>query len=111
MYVQTRSIVVEKGNSSTVVERFSKPGALEEMDGLIDVSVMVNKKSKEHEEVLLLIRWESEEAWKNWEKSDAHLQGHKNSRGQEKPAYIISTAVHMYHVQTVKEGKAYGKRS
>ncbi|WNS45620.1 antibiotic biosynthesis monooxygenase [Paenibacillus sp. MMS20-IR301] len=110
MYIQTRSIIVEQGNSATVVERFSKPGAIEEMDGLIDLSVMVNKKAKDQEEVLILIRWESEEAWKNWEKSDAHVQGHKNSRGQEKPAYILSTTVNMYQVQTVKEGKAYGQR-
>lgn len=110
MFIQTRSIVVEKGNSAKVIEKFSAPGALEEMEGLIDISVALNKKSKEQEEVLLLIRWESEEAWKNWEKSDAHIQGHRNSRGQEKPAFIISTTVNMYEVQKVKEGKAYGKQ-
>lgn len=86
MFIQTRSIVIEKGNSDKVIEKFSAPGVLEEMEGLIDISITLNKKSKDNEEVLLLIRWESEEAWKNWEKSDAHIQGHRNSRGQEKPA-------------------------
>ncbi|AIQ52460.1 antibiotic biosynthesis monooxygenase [Paenibacillus sp. FSL R7-0331] len=106
MLIQTRSIVVEKGYSAQIIEKFSAPGALEEMPGLIDISVALNKKGKDNEEVLLLIRWESEDAWKNWEKSDAHLQGHRNSRGQEKPAYILSTTVNMYEVQKVKEGKA-----
>lgn len=106
MFIQTRSIVVEKGNSDKVVERFSAPGPLEEMEGLLDISVMVNKKSKEHEEVIVLIRWASEEAWKNWEKSDAHIQGHRNSRGQEPPAYVLGTTVNMYEVKTVKAGKA-----
>ncbi|WP_342439876.1 antibiotic biosynthesis monooxygenase [Paenibacillus sp. FSL L8-0436] len=110
MFIQTRSIVIEKGNSDKVIEKFSAPGALEEMEGLIDISIMLNKKSKDTEEVLLLIRWESEEAWKNWEKSDAHIQGHRNSRGQEKPAFIISTTVNRYEVQKIKEGKAYGKQ-
>ncbi|MEK8213406.1 antibiotic biosynthesis monooxygenase [Paenibacillus sp. FSL L8-0463] len=110
MFIQTRSIVIEKGNSDKVIEKFSAPGALEEMEGLIDISITLNKKSKDTEEVLLLIRWESEEAWKNWEKSDAHIQGHRNSRGQEKPAFIISTTVNMYEVQKIKEGKAYGKQ-
>lgn len=111
MFIQTRSIVVEKGNSDKVIQKFSRPGALEEMEGLIDISVTLNKKSKEHEEVLILIRWESEEDWKNWEKSDAHIQGHRNSRGQEKPAFIVSTTVNMYELQTLKEGKACSKRA
>ncbi|MNF07342.1 Heme-degrading monooxygenase HmoA [compost metagenome] len=59
--------------------------------------------------MLLLIRWESEEAWKNWEKSDAHIQGHRDSRGQEKPAHILGVTVNMYEVQKIKEGKAYSK--
>ncbi|GGF67742.1 heme-degrading monooxygenase HmoA [Paenibacillus albidus] len=110
MLIQTRSIIVEKGNSEQVVERFSGPGPLYEMEGLIDYTVMVNKRNKEQEEVLVMIRWESEEAWKNWEKSDAHLEGHPKSRGQEKPAYVVSTSVNMYQVQAVKEGKASGKQ-
>lgn len=111
MFIQTRSIVVEQGNSDKVIEKFSAPGVLEEMPGLIDISVALNKKGKESEEVLILIRWESEEAWKNWEKSDAHLQGHRNSRGQEKPAFILSTTVNMYEVQKIKEGKVHGQQA
>lgn len=105
MLIQTRSMVIEKGHSDKVLERFNRPTPVVDMPGLIDFSVMVNKKSKEHEEVMIMIRWESEEAWKNWEKSDAHIQGHRNKRGQEKPAYLISTTVNMYEVQTVKTGK------
>lgn len=105
MFIQTRTIVVEQGNSDKVVERFSAPGPVEEMEGLIDISVMVNKKHKENEEVIVLIRWESEEAWKNWEKSDVHIQGHRDSRGQEKPAFVVSTTVNMYEVKAVKKGK------
>jgi heme oxygenase (staphylobilin-producing) len=104
--VQTRSIVVEKGHADKIVERFSKEGAVDSMEGLMDISVMVNKNKKEHEEVLVMIRWESEEAWKNWEKSDAHIQGHREGRGQPKPEFVLGTTVGMYEVQTVKVGKA-----
>lgn len=106
MFIQSRTIVVEKGNADKVVERFSKEGTIDSMEGLIDISVMVNKSAKESEEVVVLIRWESEEAWKGWERSDAHIQGHKNSRGQSKPEYVISTQVSMYKVRAVKTGKA-----
>lgn len=106
MLIQTRTIVVEKGFADQVVERFSKEGAIDSMEGLLDVSVMVNKRAKEQEEVVIMIRWESEEAWKNWEKSDAHIQGHRQSKGQPKPEYVISTSVNMYEVKAVRKGKA-----
>lgn len=106
MLIQTRIIVVEKGKADKVVERFSQPRAVDEMEGLIDISVSVNKAKKEHEEVMVMIRWESEEAWKNWEKSDAHIQGHREKRGQPKPEFVISTSVSMYEVKNLRRGQA-----
>ncbi|MEK8130760.1 antibiotic biosynthesis monooxygenase [Paenibacillus filicis] len=105
MLIQTRTIVVQPGNADKVVERFSQEGPLDGREGLLDITVMVNKRSKETEEVLVLIRWESEEAWKNWEKSPEHIQGHRNSKGKQPPEYVISTTVSMYEVKKVRPGK------
>ncbi|MBA9088181.1 heme oxygenase (staphylobilin-producing) [Fontibacillus solani] len=109
MFVMTRAIVVEKGNSDKVVGRFSADSPMHEMEGLVDVSVLVNRKSKEQEEVVVVIRWESVEAWKNWEKSDAHLEGHRKAKesGQQPPEYIISTTVNLYDAEVVKRGRTY----
>ncbi|GAA3410183.1 antibiotic biosynthesis monooxygenase [Paenibacillus hodogayensis] len=105
MLIQTRTIVVAKGHAEQVVERFSRESPVHGMEGLIDFTVMVNRgKKEETDEVMILIRWESEQAWKNWEKSDAHIQGHRNSRGQPKPDYLISTTVNMFDVKTVIDG-------
>ncbi len=106
MLIQTRTIVVQSGNADKVIERFTNPGPMDEMPGLIDKTVMVNKRSKENEEVVVMIRWESEEAWKGWEKSPAHIAGHRNKQGQSPPEYVISTTVNMYHVKAVKQGQA-----
>lgn len=106
MFIMTRTMTIEAGNSDKVLERFSSDMAVDTMEGLIDRIVMVNTKSKEHEEVVMIIRWESKEAWKNWEKSDVHIQGHRENRGQQPPAYIISTDVKTYDVHAVKKGKA-----
>ncbi len=108
MLIQQRTIIVQPGNSDKVVERFSKEGPLDGMEGLIDVTVMVNKRSKETEEVVVFIRWESEQAWKNWEKSPEHLAGHRNSKGQERPEYVISSNVSMFDVKKVRPGQ-FGK--
>ncbi len=105
MLIQTRTIVVQKGKADKVVERFSREGILDEREGLIDITVMTNKRSKETDEVVVFIRWESEEAWKNWEKSPEHIQGHRNGRGQTPPDFVISTTVHMYDVNKVRKGK------
>ncbi|MNP20580.1 Heme-degrading monooxygenase HmoA [compost metagenome] len=107
MLIQTRTIVVEKGNAEKVVERFSQESPVEGMEGLIDIQILVNKKSKESEEVVVMIRWESEQAWKNWEKSDVHIQGHRQNKGHVTPDYVISTAVNMYDSKKIKRGKAF----
>ncbi|MGG6312762.1 antibiotic biosynthesis monooxygenase [Paenibacillus macerans] len=109
MFVMTRTMLIEKGNSDKVLARFSAESPVDQMEGLVDISVMVNRKSQEYEEVIVVIRWESQEAWRNWEKSDAHIQGHKNSRGQPPPSFIVSTSVNMYEAEVVKKGKAYMK--
>jgi heme oxygenase (staphylobilin-producing) len=66
------------------------------------MSGMVNRKKKEEEEVVVMIRWESEEAWKAWEKSPAHIEGHRQSRKNGKPEYILSGSTSFYDVKAVK---------
>ncbi|MFV8827710.1 antibiotic biosynthesis monooxygenase [Alkalihalobacterium sp. APHAB7] len=106
MVIQTRTITVQPGYSDQVVERFSQDSPIDTMDGLIDRTVMVNRKKKDQEEVIFMVRWESLEAWKNWEKSDVHIQGHKNNKGKTKPEYILDINVNMYEVKAVKKQEA-----
>ncbi|RJE90121.1 antibiotic biosynthesis monooxygenase [Paenibacillus sp. 1011MAR3C5] len=108
MFIQLRTIVVETGHAEQVAERFGSTGAIDEMPGLIDRTVMVSRKNKESEEVIAMIRWESEEAWKNWEKSPAHIAGHREKRNDAPPSYILSTTVKMYDVKKVIAGSAAG---
>ncbi|MBY9078084.1 antibiotic biosynthesis monooxygenase [Paenibacillus sp. HN-1] len=103
MLIQMRTITVKTGFSGEVVEKFNRPGGpMSEIPGFIDKTVMLKKsrsRSEETEVVVVFIRWESEEAWKTWEKSPAHIAGHRNSHNQEKPDYLLSTEVTMYEVQ------------
>lgn len=102
MFIQLRTTVVELGNADKVVERFGKPGHMDTMPGFIDRTVMVSKRNKESEEVIAMIRWESEEAWKNWEKDPVHIAGHRERRGGEgPPSYVISSSVKLYDVKKV----------
>lgn len=102
MFIETKTIIVQEGNADKLVERFSKEGKIEKSEGFIDVSVMVKKARRGDEEVVIMTRWESEEAWKNWEKSDAHLEGHRQNRGKPKPEYVISSDHARYEVKAIK---------
>lgn len=103
--IQMRTITVKAGNSDKVIERFSKPGGpMTEIEGFIDLTVSVKKgrRNDEEEQVVVIVRWESEEAWKSWEKSPAHIEGHRNSRNQQPPDFVISTVVERLDVKAVK---------
>jgi heme oxygenase (staphylobilin-producing) len=103
VFVQMRKTVVTEGNADKIVERFGGKGLIEQQEGFIDATVMVKKVRRGDEEVVVMIRWESEAHWKQWEKSDAHIAGHKAKIGQPKPEYIISSEGGVYEVKTVKK--------
>ncbi|MFJ7755607.1 antibiotic biosynthesis monooxygenase [Peribacillus muralis] len=103
MFVQMRKTVVKEGNSDQVVKRFSAEGVIEKQEGFIDLSVMVKKVRRGDEEVIIMINWESEEYWKQWEKSEVHIAGHKANLGKPKPEYIVSSEGALYEVKAVKK--------
>ncbi|MEH7098280.1 antibiotic biosynthesis monooxygenase family protein [Neobacillus vireti] len=103
MFVQLRKVTVEEGYAEQVIKQFAGKGIIEEQEGFIDVTVMEKKVRKGEEEVIVMIRWESEEYWKQWEKSDAHIANHKANLGKPKPAYILNTEVGKYEVKAVKK--------
>ncbi len=106
MFVQMRKMVVTEGNAEQVVSRFSKPGIVEQQEGFIDSTVLVKKVRRGEEEVVVMTRWESEAHWKQWEKSDAHIAGHKAKLGKPKPEYIVSSEGGLYEVRKVKKAAA-----
>lgn len=52
---------------------------------------------------MVIARWESEAHWKQWEKSDAQIAGHKANLGKLKPEYIVSSEAALYEVKSVKK--------
>ena len=102
MFIQMRKITVTEGHADEVVKRFSGAGIIEQQEGFIDSTIMVKKVRRGDEEVVIQIRWESEQHWKQWEKSDVHIAGHKAKIGKPKPEYIIHSEGGLYEVKAVK---------
>lgn len=76
---------------------------IEKQEGFIELSVMVKKVRRGDEEVIILIHGKSEDYWKMWEKSEAHIAGHKAKLGKPKPEYIISSEGGLYDVKVSKK--------
>jgi len=102
VFVQMKSITVAEGYVGKIVEQFASKGLIEGQPGFIDLSVLRKKKRGGNEEVIVMIRWESEEAWKSWETSEVHLAGHKENRKKLPPSYIIEKRQDVYHVLATK---------
>lgn len=107
MFVQMRKWVITEGNSDKIIEKFTKkkdkPSIIEAMPGFIGREILVKKVRRGEEEVIMMVRWESEEAWKNWEKSPEHIAGHKKKIAEgkgkpERPEFVISMEHGAYYV-------------
>ncbi|MGE7022668.1 antibiotic biosynthesis monooxygenase family protein [Solibacillus cecembensis] len=100
MFVQIRKWTLTEGNADKIIERFSKkpdqgPSILEKQPGFIGRELLQKKVRRGEDEVVMIVRWESEEAWKNWEKSPEHIAGHKAKIKEHggkppKPEFVIS---------------------
>ncbi|WAA12949.1 antibiotic biosynthesis monooxygenase [Fervidibacillus halotolerans] len=101
MFVQMRKMTVKEGYAEQVASEFNPPKVLLEQEGLVDLKVLVKKVRRGEEVVVVLITWESEQAWKNWEKSDEHIAQHRAKRNQPKPEYILNIEVARYEVKHV----------
>ncbi|WP_128895919.1 antibiotic biosynthesis monooxygenase family protein [Longirhabdus pacifica] len=98
MFIQKKTIILEEGHAEKTVERFAGEGIIEEQPGFLDLSVLKKKQRRGNEEVIIMIRWESESDWKAWETSDVHLAGHRASRGKPSPSFIIESKQEVYEV-------------
>ncbi|KAB2328482.1 antibiotic biosynthesis monooxygenase [Cytobacillus depressus] len=102
MFYQIKRMIVKEGFSDTIVERFKGEGLIEKQPGFVDLQVLVKKVRRGDEEVLVLVRWESEEDWKNWEKSPEHISGHRAKAGKPKPDYVIESSQNVYSMVVSK---------
>ncbi|WP_417898764.1 antibiotic biosynthesis monooxygenase [Bacillus haimaensis] len=103
MFIQLKTIKVKEGHADKMVERFAGEGIIEEQPGFLEMNVLKKKQRSGDEEVIVMIRWESEEAWKAWETSEVHLAGHRANRGVPKPGFILDSRQDVYHVQGQKQ--------
>lgn len=102
MFIEMKIFIVKEGILNIVVECFIGEGIIEKFEGFIDLSVFVKKVRCGDEEVVVMICWEFEEVWKNWEISEEYLVGYRVGCGKLKLDYIINVDYVVYYVKLLK---------
>ena len=100
MFVEMKVFKLAVGNSESILNKFSKSGIINTQPGFVDMAVMKKVRKADHEEVVVEIRWESQDAYTAWKRSDAHKAGHGAKK--ERPDYILDVTMDTYHVETFK---------
>ncbi len=76
MYVATNRITVAKGHADDLAELFRNRGGVRQQPGFISFELWQLRSDDENEEILVVTHWESEEAQRNWVRSDAFREAH-----------------------------------
>lgn len=87
MYIVTNRIKMKPGFAEKMAPNFTRPGALQEMEGFHKVEVTVTQDLEEYDELNVNMYWETLDNYEAWKASDVFKQAHKRpepAEGEEK---------------------------
>jgi len=87
MIIVTNRIKMKLGFAEKMAPMFTKPGALQKMNGFVKVEVLITKNLTEYDELNVNMYWNTMEDFTAWKNSDAFKEAHRGSgnSGQESP--------------------------
>lgn len=77
MYVVTNRIKTKPGFAERMAPNFTRPGALQQMDGFVKVEVTITQNLTEYDELNVNMYWKDLESFDAWKNSDAFKESHK----------------------------------
>lgn len=79
MYIVTNRIKTKPGFAQKMAPNFTRPGALQKMEGFIKVEVTItqNLTESEYDELNVNMYWEDMDSFQAWRNSDAFREAHK----------------------------------
>lgn len=95
MITVTNRINVKKGMGEKMAPMFAQPGPLQEFEGFNKVEVLVSTQFEEHDEMQVIMYWDTEEQFAVWRESDAFKASHKRpASGEPDPnSPVISSQI------------------
>lgn len=107
MIIVTNKIKMKPGFAEKMAPRFTRPGALQEMEGFVKVEVSITQNLTEHDELNVNMYWENLDNFKAWKNSDAFKQAHKRpesgSEESQQESPILGSELVVAEVASVLE--------
>ncbi|MCM3705976.1 MULTISPECIES: heme oxygenase [Cytobacillus] len=87
MIIVTNRIKLKSGFAEKMAPMFTRPGALQKMNGFVKVEVLVTKDLPEYDELNVNMYWDTMEDFTQWKNSDAFKEAHSGpgNGGQDSP--------------------------
>ncbi|MEI4771229.1 heme oxygenase [Psychrobacillus sp. FJAT-51614] len=86
MFIVTNKIKTKPGFAEKMAPNFTKPGALQQMEGFVKVEVTITQNLTEYDELNVNMYWENLENFEAWKNSDAFKESHKRPNSESKVA-------------------------
>lgn len=77
MYIVTNRIKTKLGFAEKMAPNFTRPGALQQMEGFVKVEVTITQNLTEFDEMNVNMYWRDLDSFDAWKNSDAFKQSHK----------------------------------
>ena len=103
MIIVTNRIKMKLGFAEKMAPMFTRPGALQKMNGFVKVEVLITKNLSEYDELNVNMYWNTMEAFTEWKNSDAFKEAHTGpaNGGQDSP--ILESAIIISEVASTLE--------
>jgi len=107
MIIVTNRIKMKVGFAKKMAPMFTRPGALQEMEGFVKVEVLLTKNLTDYDELHVNMYWNTMEDFTQWKNSDAFKEAHQGPGNNEQDSPILESEIIISEVVstlTSKEG-------
>lgn len=103
MIIVTNRIKMKLGFAEKMAPMFTRPGALQKMNGFIKVEVLINKNLSEYDELNVNMYWNTMEDFTEWKNSNAFKEAHKGPSNGEQDSPILESEIIISEVASTLE--------
>jgi len=96
-------IHLKLGFAEKMAPMFTRPGAVQKMDGFVKVEVLITKDLSEYDELNVNMYWNSIEDFTEWKNSDAFKEAHKGPANDGQDSPILESAIIISEVASALE--------
>ncbi|WP_284036993.1 heme oxygenase [Neobacillus sp. 114] len=103
MIIVTNRIKTKLGFAAKMAPMFTRPGALQTMNGFVKVEVLITKNLSDYDELNVNMYWNTMEDFTAWKYSDAFKEAHSGPTNSEQESPILGSEIIISEVASTLE--------